>query len=245
MGVNYDELASRYDRHRRGGGPFLPTLVRLADSAPGDRVLEIGAGTGNNTGAMLEQREVQLVGLDASMGMLRRARQKRLNAQWLQARADTIPLAAASIDFIFAVCVLHHIDDLVGLFRECRRVLTPHGITAFVTSPHGFIEHHPMNRYFPSFAAVDKARFQDVPVVRRAMEEAGFAETGAEHAVGEARPIDEEYYERVAGRFISTYDLIPKDEFERGLADFREDLRRPGRIEETIAWECVTVWGRK
>lgn len=245
MGVNYDELAGRYDHHRRGGGPFLPTLVRLAGTCPRGRVLEIGAGTGNNTAAFLTHRPCRLVGLDASRGMLRQAIRKRLPVRWLQAQATALPLAPESMSFVFAVCVLHHITDLVTLFLECRRVLAPGGIAAFVTSPHDFIERHPMNRYFPSFAAVDKARFQDVSEVLRAIEAAGFDASGAERNIAEARPIDWEYYERVAGRFISTYDLIPEEEFERGLARMRGDIEERGTLEETIAWECVTVWGRK
>ena len=243
MRVDYDQLADRYDRHRRGGGPFLPTLLRLASSCPGNRVLEIGAGTGNNTAAFLGSRPCWLVGLDASQGMLDQARRKGLATRWLRARADAIPLAHRSVDFIFAVCVLHHIPDLVGLFRECRRILAPGGCAAFVTSPHEFIERHPMNRYFPSFAAVDKCRFQDVPEVVAALRAAGFAETGVERDVGDAHPIDMAYYEKVAGRFISTYDLIPETEFEAGLARFREDLADRGALEVSMAWECATVWG--
>jgi ubiquinone/menaquinone biosynthesis C-methylase UbiE len=243
--VNYDALAAGYDRHRRGGGPFLPTLVRLARNASATIVLELGAGTGNNTRAFIEAHPARVIALDASLGMLRCAAQKDLPAAWLRATAGAIPLAGDAVHFIFAVCVLHHIADLATLFRECRRVLTSGGTAAFVTSPHDFIERHPMNRYFPSFAAVDKARFQDVPDIVAAFHAAGFTATGVERDMGEAHPIDQAYLDKVAGRFISTYDLIPEPEFAEGIARFQADVTARGAIEESLAWECATVWGRK
>jgi ubiquinone/menaquinone biosynthesis C-methylase UbiE len=244
MRVNYDSLAARYDRHRRGGGPFMPTLTGLAGTCPGTTVLELGSGTGNNTRAFLDAYPCRITGVDASRAMLRVAQAKGLDARWVRAGATALPLAGQSVDFIFAVCVLHHIPDMTSLFRECGRVLRPGGIAAFVTSPHDFIERHPMNRYFPSFAAVDKARFQDVPEILRAIESTGFERSGVQHDVAPAHPIDYAYYERVAGRFISTYDLIPTEELEAGLARFEADLAQMGALNVSIAWECATVWGR-
>lgn len=245
MRVDYDALASRYDRHRRGGGPFLPTLVRLAEQAQAHSVLELGAGTGNNSEAFRAAWPCRLIGLDASGAMLREAQRKKPTGWWIRAEASAIPLQSESVSFIFAVCVLHHLHNLTGVFRECRRVLQPGGIAAFVTSPHDFIERHPMNRYFPSFATIDKSRFQDVPEILQAFQAAGFSAYGAHHDTDTPCPIDRVYYERVAGRFISTYDLIPDAEFQRGLEQFRAEIEACGALRDTIAWECVTVWARK
>ena len=37
---NYNAIAGEYDAHRRGRGPFLPALVRLAEASEAARVLE-------------------------------------------------------------------------------------------------------------------------------------------------------------------------------------------------------------
>ena len=47
---DYDAIAEVYDAHRRGRGPFLPALVRLAEESEARRVLELGCGTGNSAG---------------------------------------------------------------------------------------------------------------------------------------------------------------------------------------------------
>lgn len=240
---DYDKEAHRYDRHRKVGGPFIAPLVQLAQASRARRVLEIGPGTGNNTRAFHEAHPCALIGLDRSRGMLEAAHAKDLDAAWIQADATRLPLADATFDFIFGVLVLHHLPDVRPLFQESRRVLR-RGHAAFVTSPHGFIDNHPINRYFPSFARIDKARFQSVEALWDAMRSAGFSQVGAEHTKAPPEPIDARYVEKVAGKFISTYTYIPDPEFQEGLARLRDDVAQNGSLDTPVEWESVTVWGR-
>ncbi len=240
---DYDKVADRYDRYRAGGGPYLQVLQALAQACSARRVLEIGAGTGNNTAAFLRAYPCMLIGLDKSWAMLSRAVHKDIPARWVQGDALHLPLKSASVDFVFGVLVLHHIPDLPGLAAECARVLK-RGSAAFVTSPHDFIDRHPMNQYFPSFARIDKARFPSIEAVQTALKDAGFAETGAERAIADPIPIDRAYLEKVEHKFISTYDLIPPEEYASGLARLRADIEPHGCLNVSLRWECVTVWGR-
>lgn len=244
MSYNYDRVAEVYDLHRKGGGPYLPILVSLARSSSAKRVLEIGSGTGNNSQAFVEAYPCALIGLDRSRGMLSRAAAKGLRGSWVQADAIRLPLADQTIDFVFGVLVLHHIVQLDVLVQQCFRVLRQ-GYAAFVTSPHDFIERHPMNRYFPNFAAIDKARFQSINQIRSAFAKAGFSQTGAERAIGETVLIDRAYLEKVRSKFISTYDLLPPNEYAHGLAQLQADIEAFGVLDIPLRWECATVWGRK
>lgn len=243
MRVDYDRIARYYDDHRGGGGPYMARLLELAAACRAERVLELGAGTGNNTQAFLNDYPCSLVALERSAGMLAQGRVKGLPAFWLHASADAIPLADASAPFVFGVYILHHLPDLAGVFRECARVIG-RGYAAFVTASTSFIQRHPMNRYFPSFAKVDTARFQPVEYVEEAFRQNGFSETATDHFVDAPRPIDRDYVERVAGKFISTYDLLPEGEFEAGLARLRADIAGAGQLDIPIVWESAVVWGR-
>lgn len=240
---DYDQAAHVYDRHRRGGGPYTAALLGLANASGASRVLEVGAGTGNNTQPFVEAHPCSLTALELSAGMLAKACAKPISAHWVRGDATAIPFAADAFDFIFGVYMLHHIDRLEAFASECVRVLE-RGAAAFVTAPHGFIERHPMNAYFPSFAAVDKARFHAVEAVEEVLRGTGFAETGTIPMKAAPKPIDADYLARVENKFISTYALLPAGEFEAGLERLRADIAAKGQLDVPIVWEAATVWGR-
>jgi ubiquinone/menaquinone biosynthesis C-methylase UbiE len=243
MNFDYDRVAPDYDTHRRGGGPYFPLLLEIARSAAARRVIELGAGTGNNSAAVLEAFPCSLIALDASTGMLRQLQAKRTKAKPLRGEATALPFRDGCADFVFATYLLHHVSRLGDLMRECFRVLRT-GPAAFVTVSHEYIRAHPMNAYFPSFARVDCARFQPVSEVCDAMCSAGFARVMARDVFSPPRPMDADYVERVASKFISTYALIPSPEFEAGLARLRADVERAGQAPPIVRGATV-VWGWK
>lgn len=237
---DYDRAAADYDRHRAGAGPYFDAFVRHARNVPATRVLELGAGTGNETAAFLEACPCRLTALERSAGMIARGRAKGLPVRWVRGDATAMAFAGGSFDFVFASYVIHHIRDIGRLARECRRVLA-RGCVALITVPEGFIRNHPLNAYFPSVATVDGARFQPVEDVVDALRAAGFSRVGQDHCTGPPRCVDEYYAERIANRFISTYDLIPPDELQTGLERLRRDIARDAA--PVIAREATVVWG--
>ncbi len=241
MRVDYDKLAEDYDKHRRGGGPYLDALVETARDAGAARVLEVGAGTGNNTVAFLDAYPCSLTALELSGNMLSQGRRKGLGARWLQASAMSLPFACDSFEFVFGCYCLHYMDQLDALAGECARILTSDGAVAFVTAPVDFIDRHPMNRYFPSFASVDKARFQSFEMIEQALVSAGFREVHSETYVAPPKPINHDYLRRVEGKFISTYALLPEDEFQSGVVRLRADIERLGQLDVPIVWEAQTI----
>ena len=248
--IDYDKIAPTYDAHRHGGGPYLPRLVALAtqNKHTQTHIVEIGAGTGQNTEAFLNALPAPLKGhltaIEISGGMLSKAHLKPLDVHWVQAAAQQLPLLDQCADFLFGVYVLHHFPNLDIVFDECYRVLRC-GIMAFVTASHEYIDRHPMNHYFPSFAKIDKARMQTIPSIWNSMKQVGFKRTYAETFLDSPKPIDAAYVERVANKHVSTYDLIPEAEFKTGLARLRSDVAKTGQLDIPRVWENVLVWGER
>lgn len=242
-GFDYDQAAPIYDRHRRGAGPYFPRLVGLAREFKARRVLEIGAGTGNETFEFLAAHPSWLVALERSGNMLAHGRAKGLDAAWLRGSATHLPFQARRFDFLYAVYVLHHLPDLALFMSECARVLD-HGCAAFVTVSQEFIRRHPMNDFFPSIPRVDGARFQPIPRVEAAMRAAGFRGVRSEDSAAPPKLVDADYIQRIADQFVSTYALLPEDEFETGLARLRKAVLEHGR-EITMVREAAIVWGHR
>ncbi|WP_170298480.1 class I SAM-dependent methyltransferase [Agromyces allii] len=98
------------------------------------RVLEIGAGDGENFGAF--HPEVSWTGLEPDAGrraeLAQRAREWRHTTTPLDATAERIPLPDGSVDAVVGTYVLCSVTDVAAAVAEVRRVLVPGGRVVFV-----------------------------------------------------------------------------------------------------------------
>ncbi|GAA2041316.1 class I SAM-dependent methyltransferase [Agromyces tropicus] len=112
----------------------LDDLEREAIGRVRGRVLEIGAGEGENFGAL--HHEVEWVGLEPDAErraeLRTRAREWRHPAEPLDAVAERIPLPDASVDAVVGTYVLCSVADQATALAEVRRVLRPGGRVVFV-----------------------------------------------------------------------------------------------------------------
>ncbi|WP_302139351.1 MerC family mercury resistance protein [Halomonas alkalicola] len=111
------------------GYPFLAGAVR-----PGDRVLDIGAGAGND--ALIARRLAgpggRVIALDLTAGMTRRLAGAVRRAgiddlDILQASAEQLPIADASVDSITSNGAFNLVPDKRRAVAEMFRVLRPRG----------------------------------------------------------------------------------------------------------------------
>ncbi len=109
-------------------------LLDRAGLAPGQRVVEIGCGTGNLL--LLAKRrcpDADLAGLDPDPAAVRRAGRKATRAGLAVTvqvgYADALPYPDQSVDRVLSAFMLHHVEpaDLPGVLAEVRRVLRPGG----------------------------------------------------------------------------------------------------------------------
>jgi demethylmenaquinone methyltransferase/2-methoxy-6-polyprenyl-1,4-benzoquinol methylase len=133
---NYDRLSRWYDALAGSEAHFVRQAVDRLDLLPGERVLEIGCGTGKALSELAARTGPGglALGLDLSAGMLRRAA-RRTGPSLSQADALALPCAAASFDAALVTFTLEIFSDAeIGrVLGEVRRVLRPGGRLGLVS----------------------------------------------------------------------------------------------------------------
>ncbi|MEU6890804.1 class I SAM-dependent methyltransferase [Streptomyces sp. NPDC046557] len=128
--VDYDAEAEVYDA-TRGGAPraeaaAAAVLGLLPPTAA--TLVDVGCGTGIVTSRLI-RRGLRVLGADASYGMAAAA--SRRGVPVVLARADRLPLPAASSDAVSAVWLLHLLREpgaAAAVVAEAGRVLRPGGV---------------------------------------------------------------------------------------------------------------------
>lgn len=102
----------------------------------GKRVLDLGCGGGFMAEA-LHARGATAVGVDPSTGAVaaarRHAQASGLEIDYLVAKGEALPFAAAAFHIVVCVDVLEHVESLDRVLSEVRRVLRPGGLFLFDT----------------------------------------------------------------------------------------------------------------
>lgn len=130
-GLNWDATSTDYARHRPGyPDSFFEIAFQLGIGRAGQRILDLGAGTGA-LALQFARQATQVVALDASMGQLEtlkaKASRERLDVETLHARAEETGLADSSFDAVTASMCWGYFDP-AAMAREVPRLLKPGGL---------------------------------------------------------------------------------------------------------------------
>ncbi len=112
------------DRHsfvwKAGAG-----LLELLEAKPGERVLDLGCGTGHLT-AKISEAGAEVTGADSSLSMIAQARQNypKLKFQLADAREFTVP---EPLDAVFSNATLHWIKQPEMVIERVAAALRPGG----------------------------------------------------------------------------------------------------------------------
>lgn len=103
------------------------TALGIARGGAGQRLLDLGCGTGASTAALLSVApRAEITGVDASAGMLEQARRKTWpdNVSFVHARAEELT-ARGPFDGIFAAYLVRNLPDPDPVLATVRGLLKP------------------------------------------------------------------------------------------------------------------------
>jgi ubiquinone/menaquinone biosynthesis C-methylase UbiE len=135
--LNKNWLTPLYDPLLKWGmreETFKRHLVETSNFAAGQRVLDLGCGTGTLTMQIKQfSPHIDLIGLDGDPAILQIARNKAeaagLDIQWKEGFAYELPYPEGSFDRVISSLMIHHLTtpNKLKTFKEVFRILKPGG----------------------------------------------------------------------------------------------------------------------
>jgi demethylmenaquinone methyltransferase/2-methoxy-6-polyprenyl-1,4-benzoquinol methylase len=127
----FDGVAKHYDRTNNvlsaGNAPIWRfATVRAIDPQPGERILDIAAGTGTSSVA-LTKTGATVVAFDFSPGMIAEGRRRHPDLEFVEGNAEHLPFGDDEFDVVTISFGLRNINDPKAALAEMYRVLKPGG----------------------------------------------------------------------------------------------------------------------
>ena len=217
MRPEYGERTSEeYDRYRvfpkNVLDKYMSTFADLAELIGGERVLDGGAGTGRFALALSERYKV--TALDCSREMIQNGVAKSRKIRWVQGDIMRTPFKPKHFDCVFLAYVMHQVPDFNAVIEEISRICPK---LIIVTTDMYRRLPTLIDQAFPGVIEVDFERFPPIEELEGACILAGFDRVRARRILVEERLSKEAYMEKVRHKYISTFDLIPPEDYAAGV----------------------------
>jgi ubiquinone/menaquinone biosynthesis C-methylase UbiE len=138
-GPDGEDWTKYEDRYNAGPARYMPHFLRAANIQPGERVLDIGCGTGETTRAAARAASAgSALGVDLSSRMLERAREHAAdegltNVAFEQADAQVHEFERGAFDLAISRFGVMFFRDITAAFRNIAFALRSDGRVAFMT----------------------------------------------------------------------------------------------------------------
>jgi SAM-dependent methyltransferase len=126
----YERFMGRWSRL------LAPLFVRFAGVTEGDRVLDVGSGTGALSAAAAAVESVRVTGLEPSPAYVRYA-QEHLDGRFQVGDALALPFPDDDFDRTLSMLVLNFVPDAPAALRQMIRVTRPGGVVAAAVWDYG------------------------------------------------------------------------------------------------------------
>lgn len=252
----YERLMGRWSR------VLAVPFIDFAGVADGERVLDVGCGTGSLTFALPKAADIgAVIGIDYSPVFVeeaqRRNADRRISIQ--QGDACALPFPDGSFDRALSLLVLHFVPEAGKAVAEMRRVVRPGGVVAAAVWDH--LGGLPVMRMMLDTAAVldenaDRLRahycFQ--PMMRPGEMKAVFIENGLADVKETSLLIRmdyesfDDYWEPIAagegplGRYVASLDAATRARVDEAVrAAYKAGEPDGPRSFAAVAWACRGV----
>ena len=149
----FDGVAKNYDKANDllsfgSARIWRKKVAKLVDSQPGQKILDLAAGTGSSSIVFLREG-VKVVAADFSNGMLEEGRKRHPELEFVFADASALPFADQEFDTVTISFGIRNVEKIEVALAEMLRVLKPGGklvVCEFSSIPNKFV--HSLYRFY-------------------------------------------------------------------------------------------------
>ncbi|MDI6600805.1 MAG: class I SAM-dependent methyltransferase [Thermoanaerobacteraceae bacterium] len=127
----FDNMAHKWDEIVKHDYNKIDFVLDMLDMAEGDKVLDVGTGTGVLILPLLKRvgNRGHITAIDTSKEMLEVAKKKynHPNVNFIEANIENFSAKAESYDYIFFYSVFPHIEDKVKAIENAHKLLKNNG----------------------------------------------------------------------------------------------------------------------
>ncbi|MCZ4094191.1 class I SAM-dependent methyltransferase [Sinorhizobium psoraleae] len=251
--AGYEQLMGRWSRK------LAPLFIDFAGLADGEKILDVGCGTGSLTFALASTANLsEIAAIDYSPVFVEEANRRNTDPRIKirQADACALPFEDGTFDRALALLVLHFVPEAGKAVAEMRRVVRPGGVVAAAVWDH--LGGMPgMRMMVDTVAALNeggrqlRARYCFQPMMQPGEMNRTFVEQGLMDVAETQLMIRMDYQtfddfwgpiaagEGPLGKYVAALDLTERARTEAAVRDAYEAGRPDGpRSFANIAWAC-------
>ncbi|UCI19954.1 methyltransferase domain-containing protein [Mesorhizobium sp. B2-1-8] len=252
----YEQLMGRWSRK------LAPSFIGFAGLAPGEKILDVGCGTGSLTFELAKSAELAAIAaIDFSPVFVEAAKRRNTDprVEIKQADATALPFADNAFDRALALLVLHFVPEAGKAVAEMRRVTRAGGVVAAVVWDHlgGMAG---MRMMIDTVAALGeggrqlRSRYCFQPMMQPGEMKRTFVEQGLADVTETELMIRMDYQdfadywapiaagEGPLGKYMTTLEATERERTEAAVRDAYQAGRPDGpRSFANVAWACRGV----
>lgn len=220
----YRDAAGRFDDLRLDRQPEIDRFARVSARlfSGGDRVVDIGAGTGRYTAA-LRRLGIRVVAVDRSLHMLHQAPH---GMPCVCAEGGELPFYAEVFHGCTMIMVLHQVapTSRKTLLSESFRVVRRGGVLVIKTTSPEDLRRRTFVRFFPTGLTINLARYPSIESIVRMAADAGYTAADVEPTYSTELLAVPDVLRSIRGKHNTTLALVPNAEFVRGCRVLEAEL---------------------
>lgn len=251
--AGYEQLMGRWSRK------LAPLFVDFAGLAAGERILDVGCGTGSLTFTLAQHAELaEIAAIDFSPIFVAEAARRNSDPRIAirQADACALPFDNGRFDRAMALLVLHFVPESGKAIAEMARVVRPGGVVAAAVWDH--YGGMPATRMVVDTAAMlseggrqMRARYCFQPMMqpgemKRAFVEQGLADvTETELTIRMDYRSFDDFWAPIAagegplGKYVAALEAVERERVDGAVRDAYQAGRPDGpRSFASVAWAC-------